>query len=87
MIRPLNIENLMCRVQTWLGVFMRDPNRIDELLDELPEVWMVNPDLRLGHLTVDVMRPTKPAPNVFYIEADALLTRLHTLKWGGEHRV
>lgn len=87
MIRPLNIENLMCRVQTWLGVFIRDPNRVDQMLAELPEVWMANPDLRLGRLIVDVMRPIKPAPYVFYIEDDALLTRLHTHKWGGEHRV
>jgi uncharacterized protein YihD (DUF1040 family) len=29
---------------------MRDPSRIDEMLDVLGQVWKAHPDLRLGQL-------------------------------------
>jgi uncharacterized protein YihD (DUF1040 family) len=29
---------------------MRDPNRIPEILNLLGQVWMINPDLRLGQI-------------------------------------
>lgn len=58
---------------------MRDPKRIDEILNELREVWMANPDLRLGQLVVNVVKPKEPTPEVFYIEDDEFRGRLRFL--------
>ncbi len=55
---------------------MRDPDRIDPLLDKLKEVWKRHPDLRLGQLIVVLAKPTEPCPGVFYIEDDVLTERL-----------
>ena len=52
---------------------MRDPARIDEMLSDLAAVWRKSPDLRLGQLLVNLVRPTQPAPEIFNIED----TRLH----------
>lgn len=53
---------------------MRDPARIDEILDLLRTVWLKNPDLRLGQLVVSAANPTEPCPKVFYVE-DAQLSK------------
>jgi uncharacterized protein YihD (DUF1040 family) len=58
---------------------MRDPKRIDEILNELREVWMANPDLRFGQLVVNVVKPKEPTPEVFYIEDDEFRGRLRFL--------
>jgi hypothetical protein len=52
---------------------MRDPERIDEMLDLIREVWQSNPDLRLGQLIVNAARMREPAiENIFYIEDGSL---------------
>jgi len=55
---------------------MRDPRRIETLLDALREVWTRNPDLRLGQLLVNAIRPEQPCPEIFYAEDDVTLTAL-----------
>ena len=52
---------------------MRDPARIDEILADLAAVWRKSPDLRLGQLLVNLVRPDEPTPAVFNIED----TQLH----------
>lgn len=47
---------------------MRDPNRIDRMIEMLWELWKAQPDLRLGQLLVNVIRPGEPCPRVFYAE-------------------
>jgi hypothetical protein len=47
---------------------MRDAARIDRIVEKLREVWKANPDLRLGQLLVNVIRPSQPCPQVFYPE-------------------
>ena len=47
---------------------MRDPRRIDEVLLAIGEIWEKDPDLRLGQLIINAVRPAKPCPEVFSIE-------------------
>lgn len=52
---------------------MRDPARIDTILEQLREVWMLNPDLRLGQLIYNAARMRDPnLADVFNIEDDSL---------------
>lgn len=44
---------------------MRDPKRIDRMLEILRKYWLANPDLRLGQI---VSNMTGSHPSVFYIE-------------------
>ncbi|MBA4190121.1 MAG: hypothetical protein C0467_19225 [Planctomycetaceae bacterium] len=55
---------------------MRDPARIEPILELIRKVWSASPDLRLSQLLVTVIRPTEPCPQVFYFEDTELLKRL-----------
>jgi hypothetical protein len=55
---------------------MRDPARIDDVLAAVRAAWAESPDLRLGQLIVNAVRPTHPCPEVFYTEDDALVQGL-----------
>jgi hypothetical protein len=55
---------------------MRDPSRIDDVLAALRAAWVESPDLRLGQLVVNAVRPTQPCLAVFNVEDDALLRGL-----------
>lgn len=48
---------------------MRDPNRIDEVLAAVGDVWKQYPDLRLGQLLSNVFRE----PALYYVEDDKLV--------------
>jgi uncharacterized protein YihD (DUF1040 family) len=61
---------------------MRDPARIDQVLDVLRRVWTKNPDLRLGQLIVNAVGPQEPCPEVFGIEDSVLARRLQRLADG-----
>ncbi|VXB60840.1 DUF1040 family protein [Massilia sp. 9I] len=52
---------------------MRDPARIDEVLELLREVWTLEPDLRLGQLIYNAARIREPGlSDVFSIEDSSL---------------
>lgn len=52
---------------------MRDPERIDRILDKLGQVWKRQPDLRLGQLIIDLHpRGDFACPEVFHVEDDSL---------------
>ena len=52
---------------------MRDPARIDEILELVREAWTLQPDLRLGELVYNAARIHKPGlSDVFSIEDDSL---------------
>lgn len=51
---------------------MRDPNRIDEIIERLRIVWKRNPDLRLGQIMGNSFRD----PELYYVEDRALITRI-----------
>jgi len=56
---------------------MRDPARINALLDVLREVWEANPDLRLGQLVYNAARMREPELiDVYSIEDASLLKGL-----------
>jgi hypothetical protein len=46
---------------------MRDPERIDPILEELRKIWKKNPDYRLGQMLVNFTKLTKP----YYIDSPA----------------
>jgi hypothetical protein len=58
---------------------MRDKSRIPKLLTLLNEVWTENPDLRLGQLIVNAVRPSAPAPQIFSLEDDKMEDKLKEL--------
>ena len=51
---------------------MRDQNRIDNILQQLAEIWKQYPDLRLGQLLLNVLGD----PALYYIEDQALIDYL-----------
>ena len=55
---------------------MRDPARIDVVLEAVRRVWVKHPDLRLTQLLVNLVRPADPCPQVIYFEDTELLKRL-----------
>jgi hypothetical protein len=55
---------------------MRDPDRIDGVIDAFRKAWKQQPDLRLGQLIVIATRPREACPEVFSIEDGALLKGL-----------
>ena len=55
---------------------MRDPQRIEQILEALRGIWQVDPDLRLGQLVVNAIRPSQPCPAIFNAEDDVLLKGL-----------
>jgi hypothetical protein len=59
---------------------MRDPGRIDEILEAIRRVWKENPDLRLGQLLIDAVIPRIPAPDIFSIEDSRILVQLNELE-------
>lgn len=54
----------------------RDPTRIPKIMDQLERVWEQNPELRLLQLLISVIRPSEPAPDLFYVEDEVLLDLL-----------
>lgn len=55
---------------------MRDPARIDRMIEMLRQLWKLQPDTRLGQLVVNVIRPSEPCPRVFYAEDTDTETKL-----------
>jgi hypothetical protein len=51
----------------------RDPARIPLVLNALRLVWEEMPDLRLGQLIVNTVKPTEACPELFYVEDAHLL--------------
>ena len=52
---------------------MRDPKRIDEMLDLLRQIWIQEPDLRLGQLVFNAARMRElEISDVYSIEDESL---------------
>lgn len=51
---------------------MRDPNRIEELIVDLRNLWKKKPDLRLGQLLVNL----SANKDLFYLEDEDLLAQI-----------
>lgn len=55
---------------------MRDPNRIDPMLELIREVWKAHPDLRLGQLIINLSDTSNGKPELFYLEDDEFARRI-----------
>src|SRR5262249_35830697 len=55
---------------------VRDPRPIDDVLLAIAEVWARAPDLRLGQLLVNAIRPGEPCPELSGIEDAELVRRV-----------
>ena len=58
---------------------MRDPKRIEEVLNVLRNVWYEFPDLRLGQLLINTT-PPKYEQEIYYIEDDEMIKNLKAYK-------
>lgn len=57
---------------------MRDPDRIDKILEEVKRVWEKYPDLRLGQLLLNI----PISGDIYYIEDEQLIRELKKLYLG-----
>lgn len=55
---------------------MRDPDRIDNVLDALEAYWTDNPDLRLAQIVGNAGQRNGFGTDPYYMEDDALLRYL-----------
>jgi uncharacterized protein YihD (DUF1040 family) len=63
---------------------VRDPNRIDEILEVIRAYWTANPDMRLGQIIYHSLRRPYPfsPPDIHYVfnvEDDILMSGLERL--------
>ena len=58
---------------------MRNPQRIDIILEILRRFWKKNPDLRLGQL-VEIVAAMAKVKSIFFMEDDVFLCSLKKLK-------
>jgi hypothetical protein len=54
---------------------MRNPERIDKVINQIRDIWKCVPDLRLGQLILNVISDT----DLYYIEDDVLLKLIKDL--------
>jgi hypothetical protein len=55
---------------------VRDPRRIEDVLLAVGVVWAQDPDLRLGQLLINAVRPAEPCPELFGIDDCDLVRRV-----------
>jgi uncharacterized protein YihD (DUF1040 family) len=63
---------------------MRDPKRIEAVLERVREVWERNPDLRLGQIVINAAKAASyqdlSQSRLFYIEDEQLLEGIANLE-------
>ena len=52
---------------------MRNPDRIDPIIDKLNELWRMNQDLNLAHLVVILCGPGKESIQDFFTTEDDVI--------------
>ena len=62
---------------------MRDPNRIDKVIDAVKEAWKENPEWRLGQLIVNISRAAN-CSDPFFLEDDRLMGVITAVSEEGE---
>ena len=55
---------------------MRDPARIEEILERIRVAWHKSPDFRLGQFLVCATDPRTEVPEIFGMEDDILIERI-----------
>lgn len=61
---------------------MRDPNRIDDILELLREVWVKVPDWRLTQLVINASATEHDCGPVFFMDDDEFEQHLRRLSEG-----
>ena len=59
---------------------MRDPKRIDVILQEISAIWHKYPDMRLGQLIGNVLE----GPSLYYVEDNSLVKALKDMYEGAK---
>ena len=62
---------------------MRDPKRIDVILQEIGAIWHKYPDMRLGQLIGNILE----GPSLYYVEDDSLVKALKDMYEGAKEVV
>ena len=62
---------------------MRDPKRIDVILQEIGTIWHKYPDMRLGQLIGNVLE----GPSLYYVEDNSLVKALKDVYEGAKEPV
>ena len=62
---------------------MRDPKRIDTILQEIGNIWHRYPDMRLGQLVGNVLE----GPSLYYVEDAGLVSALKDMYEGAKEPV
>ena len=55
---------------------MRDPARIDQILELIRQVWIRNPDYRLTQLIINAVQPRDPCSELYQVEDTVLARKL-----------
>ena len=55
---------------------MRDPARIDQILELIGNLWKEHPDLRLTQLIINAAQPKDPCPELYQLEDTALARKI-----------
>ena len=61
---------------------MRDPARVDTILEFLRHIWKKNPDLRLGQLILNCVKDSNEMQlhdDLYYLEDEELIKRMEKL--------
>lgn len=61
---------------------MKDPKRINKIIDILKSYWNSHPDLRLGQILSNIASSCGEGIDTFYLEDDVLKEKLITLLKG-----
>ena len=59
---------------------MRDPARIEDLLELIADIWRRNPDYRLTQLLMNAASPSDPCPEFYYLEDSELVKKLEAYR-------
>ena len=55
---------------------MRDINRIKPTIGKLEQLWLSNPDYRLGQLIMAIIKPEESNLKIYYMEDDVFLSKM-----------
>ena len=62
---------------------MRDPNRIEPIMEELTKMWKKHPDMRLGQFLCNILGEADTVTNrdPFYVEDDEIIDVFKEIPW------
>ena len=57
----------------------KEPNLEEDVMEAIMVAWSKHPSMRLTQLLVNAIQPSKPCPDIFYVEDSQLIKRLMEL--------